>query len=224
MNLIDKAAKVCGSYGKLATALDITPVAVHQMRYGKRSVSPLTAAELAEIAGEDPQRAALDALVESARGTRREAKIREILGNARQHGGGEVLRVSYKINLSDDVKRWNARVNPIYIVLNLILMFWRSLRAGLWPTVEPAYPPTTRLQGASIAFGGCSVGLGAHQSASGPISRLWAALSRCTSALKRGRGSGRGRTTLGDGQSASGMVSRPRGASPTLRAAHSGTS
>ena len=80
--LIDKAADVCGSYTALADRMGIAVQNISLMRAGKRAVSPATAAELADIAGEDAREAAIAAVIESAKGTRREGVLREILGKA----------------------------------------------------------------------------------------------------------------------------------------------
>lgn len=95
-DLIDKAAKVCGGYKALAERLEIPAPNVSLMKAGKRAISPATAAELADIAGEDAREAAIDAIIESAKGTRREAVLREILGKAQAAGEAGVLGFSYK--------------------------------------------------------------------------------------------------------------------------------
>ena len=61
-DLIDKAAKVCGGYKALAERLEIPAPNVSLMKAGKRAISPATAAELADIAGEDAREAAIDAI------------------------------------------------------------------------------------------------------------------------------------------------------------------
>ncbi len=93
--LIDKASKVCGSDSALAKKLGIPRQNVYLMRKGKREISPATAAELADIAGEDARQAAIDAVIESARGTRREGVLREILGKALAAGVAGALVFSY---------------------------------------------------------------------------------------------------------------------------------
>ena len=95
-DLIDKAAKVCGGYKALAERLEIPAPNISLMKAGKRAISPATAAELADIAGEDAREAAIDAIIESAKGTRREAALREILGKAQAAGGAAMLAFSYK--------------------------------------------------------------------------------------------------------------------------------
>lgn len=78
--LIDKASKVCGGDKALAERIGIQPPSLSQMRKRTRTVTPETAAELAEIAGEDPRGAAIQAIIERAQGTRRGEVLKEILG------------------------------------------------------------------------------------------------------------------------------------------------
>jgi len=85
--LIDKASEVCGSDSKLAERMGVHRVVIAEMRSGKRSISPATAAELADIAGEDAREAAIAAILEGAKGTRREGVLRDIASRWR---GGDV--------------------------------------------------------------------------------------------------------------------------------------
>lgn len=94
--LIDKASKVCGGDSALAEKMGIPRQNVYLMRTGKRPISPATAAELADIAGDDAREAAIAAVIESAKGTRRESVLREILGKAIAAGVAGVLAFSYK--------------------------------------------------------------------------------------------------------------------------------
>ncbi|WP_157948341.1 hypothetical protein [Pulveribacter suum] len=93
--LIDKASKVCGGDQALADRLGIARPNISLMRAGKRAISPATAAELADIAGEDARQAAIDAVIESAKGTRRELTLREILGKGLAAGVAAMLAISY---------------------------------------------------------------------------------------------------------------------------------
>lgn len=95
LSLIDKASKMCGGDSALADRLGIPRQNVYLMRTGKRTVSPATAAELADIAGEDARQAAIDAVIESVRGTRREVTLREILGKGIAAGVAAMLVFSY---------------------------------------------------------------------------------------------------------------------------------
>lgn len=93
--LIDKAANVCGSYTALAERMGIPVQNISLMKSGKRAISPATAAELADIAGDDAREAAIAAVIESAKGTRREGVLREILGKAIAAGVAGLLVFSY---------------------------------------------------------------------------------------------------------------------------------
>lgn len=94
-SLIDKASKVCGSDAALARRMGIYPADVSNLRTGKRPLSPELAAEIADIAGEDARQAAIDAVIERARGTRKENTLREILGKALAAGVAAMLVISY---------------------------------------------------------------------------------------------------------------------------------
>lgn len=93
--LIDKASKVCGSDSALAERMGVERPNISLMRAGKRAISPATAAELADIAGDDAREAAIAAILESARGTRREGVLREILGKGIAAGVAALLVFSY---------------------------------------------------------------------------------------------------------------------------------
>lgn len=121
--LIDKAAKVCGSDQALAERLGTSRPNISLMRAGKRAISPVMAAELADIAGEDVTIAVNIALISSVQGTEKEGRLREILGKALAAGGAEML-------LSSCSGAWNAYTpstannatgfNPLYIVFSRI--------------------------------------------------------------------------------------------------------
>ncbi|MBX9726051.1 MAG: helix-turn-helix domain-containing protein [Rickettsiales bacterium] len=114
ISLIDKASKACGSDSKLADRMGIHRVVISEMRNGKRTISPATAAELADIAGEDAREAAIAAVIESARGTRREGALREILGKALAAGVAAVWLFSYSgdsISATKTIAKSNTIVN-----------------------------------------------------------------------------------------------------------------
>jgi len=128
--LIDKASQTCGGDADLCRKLGIAPPTLSQMRSGVRKISPATAAELADIAGDDAREAAIAAVIESAKGTRREGALREILGKALAAGVVGLLAFSYKsdltsttdgqqITLKTSVDISNQR-NCLYIVSNTI--------------------------------------------------------------------------------------------------------
>lgn len=93
--LIDKASEVCGGDASLARRMGISHALLTLMKKGERGITPATAAELADIAGEDARQAAIDAIIESAKGTRKENTLREILGKAVAAGVAGMLVFSY---------------------------------------------------------------------------------------------------------------------------------
>jgi DNA-binding transcriptional regulator YdaS (Cro superfamily) len=119
--LLDSAAKVCGSDAALARKLGIKREDVYQMRHG-RTITPETAAELADIAGEDAREAAIAAIMERARGTRREVRLREVLGKALVAGVAGMSVFSYNADSilgtfhTQTKTSITTSVNPLYIV------------------------------------------------------------------------------------------------------------
>lgn len=93
-SLIDKAAKACGGDKELAQRLGTSRPNISLMRAGKRAVSPVMAAELADIAGEDVTMAVNIALISSVQGTDKERRLRDILGKALCAGGAAMLLTS----------------------------------------------------------------------------------------------------------------------------------
>ena len=94
-SLIDKASEVCGGDAALARRMGISKALISLMRSGERGITPATAAELADIAGDDAREAAIAAVIEGAKGTRRESVVREILGKALAAGVAGLLAISY---------------------------------------------------------------------------------------------------------------------------------
>lgn len=133
--LIDKAADVCGSYTALADRMGIAVQNISLMRAGKRAISPATAAELADIAGEDAREAAIAAVIESAKGTRREGVLREILGKAIAAGVAGLLVCSYSgdsTSAMETIAKNEANVNDsIHRIYSLIRRTAVRLRAAL---------------------------------------------------------------------------------------------
>lgn len=132
--LIDRASKICGSDTALASRMGIKTQVVSMLRHG-RPITPETAAELASIAGENARDAAIQAIVERAKGTRREGVLREILGKSLAAGVAAMLVFSYKPaegdvnNSKSDV---NKVVNTIYIVECLKAAMRRLFQAAHW--------------------------------------------------------------------------------------------
>lgn len=60
---IDKAAKIAGSQARLARLLDLYPTHLSNMKAGTRPCTIETRVKIAEIAGDDPQRAIIEGLV-----------------------------------------------------------------------------------------------------------------------------------------------------------------
>lgn len=93
--LVDKAARICGSDQALAQKLGTARPNISLMRAGKRAISPIMAAELADIAGMDVTEAISLALLESVKGTPKERRLLDILGKALAAGGKGMLPTSY---------------------------------------------------------------------------------------------------------------------------------
>lgn len=125
VTLIDKAAKMCGSQNALAERLGFSKGTLSDMRHGRKAISPATAAELADIAGEDARQAAIDAVIESARGTRREGVLREILGKALVAGVAGVLVFSYS---EESISATAHPQNDSCIGVQLIHRIYQKLR------------------------------------------------------------------------------------------------
>ncbi len=110
--LLDKASKMCGSDKALAQRLNITPPDVCQMRSGKRTITPETAAELADIARVDPFQALADAVIERNVGTRREDVLREILGKGLHAIAAATLVFSYSGPWNDAMAATRSKTAP----------------------------------------------------------------------------------------------------------------
>ena len=112
--LIDKASEVCGGDASLARRMGISRALVSLMRSGARKITPETAAELADIAGDDAREAAIAAILESARGTHREGVLRAILGKGLAAGVAAMLVFSYKddsASTMETIAKSNTPVN-----------------------------------------------------------------------------------------------------------------
>lgn len=116
--LIDKASKVCGSDKALADKLGIHPPTLSAMRKG-RTITPETAAELAEIAGESVKAAIYQAMLERAQGTRREEVLKAILGKSLLAGVAAMSLFSYAPDataVTVQAQKVSNLINLIYIV------------------------------------------------------------------------------------------------------------
>lgn len=114
--LIDRASEMCGGDSALAEKMGIPRQNVYLMRTGKRPISPATAAELADIAGDDAREAAIEAIIESAKGTRRESVLREILGKALAAGVAGMLVFSYSGDSISATEKIANKLDSLYIV------------------------------------------------------------------------------------------------------------
>ena len=122
--LIDKASEICGGDAALARRMGISRALVSLMRSGDRKITPETAAELADIAGDDAREAVIAAVLESAKGTRREGVLRDILGKALAAGVAGMLVFSYSNDSISATEKIAKTVDLVYIV---------SSKRSLWP-------------------------------------------------------------------------------------------
>ena len=118
--LIDKASEICGGDAALARRMGISRALVSLMRSGDRKITPETAAELADIAGDDAREAAISALLENAKGTRRESVLREILGKALAAGVAGMLVFSYSEDSNFTMETIAKSNTPVYFVIHRI--------------------------------------------------------------------------------------------------------
>lgn len=152
-SLIDKAAQVCGSDAELARRLGVHRVVIAEMRSGKRAISPATAAELADIAGDDAREAAIAAVIESAKGTRRESRLRDVLGKALAAGVAGVWVFSYSDGLIFTTEKIATAVNSLYIVFSSrYIVSSRKLRAMLDRSLTWGRAPYPRVVARSFAI------------------------------------------------------------------------
>lgn len=129
--LIDKASNVCGSDSKLAERMGVHRVVIAEMRNGKRAISPATAAELADIAGDDAREAAIAAIIEGAKGTRRESTLRNILGKALAAGVAAMLVISYKDDLTSTMETIAKSDTPVNLSIHRIYWMLRQIKRRL---------------------------------------------------------------------------------------------
>lgn len=127
ISLIDKAAKICGGQNALAMRLGFSSGTLSDMKHGRKAISPATAAELADIAGEDAREAAIDAVIASAQGTRRESTLRAILGKALAAGAVAMLGFSYNGDSIAAMVKIAKPSDSLYIVSTRWVRHWRAL-------------------------------------------------------------------------------------------------
>ena len=114
--LIDKASDVCGGDAALARRMGISRSLVSLMRSGDRKITPETAAELADIAGDDAREAAIHAIIESNAEGRKGHLLREILGKALAAGVAGMLVFFYSGDSISATKKIARTVDSLYIV------------------------------------------------------------------------------------------------------------
>jgi hypothetical protein len=125
--LIDKASEVCGGDGKLAARMGVKPNVVSMLRHG-RTITPETAAELADIAGDDAREALVMAVLARAKGTRREGVLRDILGKALAAGVAAMSLFFYSADsnyATEATNQGNEKFTLLYIV-EYVTRLWRS--------------------------------------------------------------------------------------------------
>ena len=142
-SLLDKASRMCKNDSGLAKRLGVSPVVVAQMKSGVRTITPETAAELADIAGEDAREAAIQTMIERAKGTRREGALREILGKVLAGGVAGLLAFSYipgpaveKVSGNND-----KQVLTLYTSWNIFVVFFKRLSLVLLSLISPQAGP-----------------------------------------------------------------------------------
>lgn len=96
ITLIDRASQICKSDAALARRMGVSQTVISDMRHRGRTITPETAAELADIAGIDPREAMVEAVLERNKGTRREGVLREILGKGLVAGAAAMSGFSYR--------------------------------------------------------------------------------------------------------------------------------
>lgn len=103
ISLIDQAAEICGSYTALAQRLDLADSHISQLRRGKRGLPDDCVPILADILHLDVHDTIDRVLLEKAKGTKREAALREILGKAVAAGVAGLLVFSYSGDSNSNV-------------------------------------------------------------------------------------------------------------------------
>lgn len=147
--LIDKAAKVCGSDQALAERLGTSRPNISLMRAGKRAISPVMAAELADIAGFDVNEAVSIALLESVKGTPKEGRLRNILGKGLAAGAVAMLATSYTGAANGYTAEENKRAEDLTICT---LYFFRAIKIKMKKARRARFwRPALRLPSAKIA-------------------------------------------------------------------------
>lgn len=137
--LIDKAAKTCGGQAALARQMGVHPPEITELKKGHRPLSPEIAAELADIAGEDARQAAIEAIIERNKGTRKGQVLQDILGKGLAAGVAAMLLFSYS-NDSHSTIASKTMSNETFISL-YIVSIRKWIRHALRTVVQGALQP-----------------------------------------------------------------------------------
>jgi hypothetical protein len=115
--------------------MGVSQSVISDMRHRGRTVTPETAIELADIAGENPLEAMADAVLERSKGTRREGVLREILGKALVTGVAAMSLFSYSdsaISGQVSTPKSETGVNKSPLVLPKFGLFARLRKLIRW--------------------------------------------------------------------------------------------
>jgi len=127
--LIDKAAKVCGSFYKLSKATGFPESNMSAIKAGRRALPLEWVPELAEIAGEDPRDALARVMAERLpEGSR----ARAILGGVRAAGVAAMLLFFVSLALlqpSNGYAKTRTEIDLLYIVEHAISRLWSRLKS-----------------------------------------------------------------------------------------------
>lgn len=151
--LIDKAAKVCGSYAELSRKIDLAESTISEIRKGKRRLPPDCVPILADLLGLDVHETIDQIMIENASGTKREAALKEILGKALAAGVAAMLVFFYSADstfamghsqkVTYNQSSITDRFNPVYIVLSILrrwLRRWHGSHYGSPWGLQPHTP------------------------------------------------------------------------------------
>lgn len=120
--LIDNAVKMCNSESELARRLGVFPQDIHQLKTGKRVLSPELAALIADVAGMDPRQAALDAVIERDLRKPDGGRVAEILGKALVAGAVATWLLGYAGYSIGAIETAASKLTVMHIVLSSLAM------------------------------------------------------------------------------------------------------
>jgi transcriptional regulator with XRE-family HTH domain len=111
--LIDKAGEKCGSFYALSKRIDLAQSTISEIRAGKRRLPADVVPLIAEVLGMDVDEAIHGVLMEHAKGTKREAVLREILGKGIAAGVAAMLVFSYSDGLISRMEKATKTVTTV---------------------------------------------------------------------------------------------------------------